>query len=222
MSRMGDEAGAGQTGWLSYGEGFRPRETPPRPAWFEPLVRLMVHGPGREDHLAGIVRAWVEDEGGTEFHYRVYRRGDLYRCESLDGRVHAIAGRDVVWQPGPEQSEMRSAPRRGFVAAPEDYEFGLARPDEDRWIGDDFTVPIGPPRRVQYLDHAAWEVELAPPPHKPFPMQMLIDADTGLVLREGNAEFGTFHEWVEVDTEADLPDHLFTCTSTDRVARRFG
>jgi hypothetical protein len=38
---------------------------------------------------------------------------------------------------------------------------------------------------------------------------MVVDADTGLVLRQANQAFDTFHEWTEIDTDADLSDELF-------------
>lgn len=169
------------------------------------LVQLMLQGPGAEDRIDGVVQAFIEDDGGTEFRYRVQRRGDLYRCSSLDGRVHAIGG----------PHDRRTAP-------PDDYEFGTSRPEPDRFDGDDFTTPTGPARPVTFLGRDALEIELAPPPHKPYPMQLTIDAGSGLVLRDANAAFGTYHEWIELDTDADLPDELFAWHPSDRVAERYG
>lgn len=34
--------------------------------------------------------------------------------------------------------------------------------------------------------------------------------DHGLILREGNEAVGTFHQWTELNTSADLPDELFS------------
>jgi hypothetical protein len=75
---------------------------------------------------------------------------------------------------------------------------------------------------VSFLGRAAWEVELAPPAHKPFPMQIVIDAHSGLLLREANQAFDTYNEWAELDTDADLPDDLFTWNDTDQIAERYG
>lgn len=199
---------------------FAERVVPPRPSWFEELVELMVEGTGAEDRVMGVVRAHVEDDDGIDFRYRVFRRGGLYRCESLDGGVQAIGGRDTTWK-ATEDGSIVSTPRERSVAPPDDYEFGTARPSQARWEGDDFTVPTGPPTTVHFLGREALEVELAPPPHKPFPIQLIIDAGTGLLLRQANEASGVFHEWVTLDTAADLPDALFEFTSADRVARRY-
>lgn len=171
--------------------------------------------------MRGIVRAHVDDDGGTTFQYRVERRGHLVRCTSLDGRVHVIAGHDTIWRRRDGAPGLHSEPRRHHVTAPDDYEFGLDRPDRDRWDGDDFTRPTGPPSKVTFLGRAALEIDLAPPQHKPAPMQIVIDAETGLLLREGSAAFGTFHEWTSLDTAANLPDELFTLTANDQAATRY-
>jgi hypothetical protein len=208
----------GQTSWA----GWVPVVTPPRPTWFDRLVRLTVDGAGGEDRVRGVVRARIEDDGGTEFSYQVARRGKLFRCTSLKGEVHIIAGRETVWSRGENSPDGYAEPRAGHVAPPDDYGFGTARPNDERWVGDDFTVVTGPPRQVEFLGRDAWEVELAPPKHKPFPMQVTIDAQTGLLLREANAAFGTFHEWIELDTDADVPDELFSWNAADRFAVRYG
>jgi hypothetical protein len=199
----------------------RQSRLPEPQAWFRRLTELTVHGSGAEDRIAGVVHARIEDDGGVEFDYRIYRRGALYRCVSLDGSVHAIAGHDTYWIRR-ENGQMWSGVRDRFIGAPDDYEFGTARPHPDRWEGDDFTRPTGPPVEVMFLGRTAWQVELAPPAHKPHPVQVIIDAETGLPLREGNAAFGVFHEWVELDTDAHLPDELFEYTDADRPGRRYG
>lgn len=96
--------------------GQRPRR-PARPAWFEDLVQLIVHGTGPEDRIAGMVHARMEDDGGIEFRYRVYRRRDLYRCESLHGAVHAIAGQDARGVRREDRPRMWSGPRGRFVVS---------------------------------------------------------------------------------------------------------
>lgn len=89
------------------------RHTEPTPDWFSHLTGRERYSSGGSD--AGIVHARVEDEGGIEFDYRVYRRGSLYRCASLDGSVHAIAGRDAYWMLG-GNGQMWTGPRdRGHV-----------------------------------------------------------------------------------------------------------
>jgi len=191
------------------------------PDWFDRLADLTVNGAGREDRIAGVVHARVEDDGGIDFYYRIYRRGRLYRCASLDGSVHAIAGRSSYWIRG-ANGRMWSGPRDRFIAAPDDYEFGTSRPGSDRWKGDDFTQPAGAPTEVTFLGRFAWRIELLPPEREPYPMQVIIDAETGLLLRQGSAAFNTFHEWAELDTDPQLPDELFVYADGDRPARRYG
>ena len=206
---------------MSFGGMLTPRPQAPRPSWFVELARLTVEGAGAEDRVEGLVRARVEDDGGTTFRYRVARRGDLVRCTALSGGVHLIAGPTTVWRRREDEPAITARPRTDHVATPDDYEFGCSRPDEDRWRGDDFTVPTGPATEVRCLDRRAWLVELAPPPHKPYPLSLTIDADTGLVLRQSNEHFGTYHEWIELDTDADPPDDLFTWRDADYPARRY-
>jgi hypothetical protein len=196
-------------------------DEPAKPEWFEPLVRLMVDGPGTEDRVLGVVRAQIEDDGGTIFQYRVARRGELVRCTSLDGAVHMIANRDRVWCRRDGSDEVDEYSRSHGAYPPDDYEFGVARTDNDRWQGDDFTTPIGSPRETTFLGRPAWEIDLAAPEHKPHPMQITIDRQTGLVLCEANSAFATLHEWTQLDTDADLPDSLFTWSPNDAVARRY-
>jgi hypothetical protein len=222
-------------GWFlrtSGGSDFRlGGPAPSRPAWFDRWVLLMVHGDGGEDRVRGVVRARTDDDGGTEFHYRVARRGVQYRCESLDGRIHAIRGDDGFWSRGDGNAGPSFRPARwGFALVqppfrppgpPDDYQFGTARPDADRWEGEDFTRPTGPARPVSFLGRPAYEIELAPPPHKPWPIQIVIDADTGLLLRSANAALDTSFEWIELDTDAHLPDALFAWNETDQFAERY-
>jgi hypothetical protein len=218
---MDDDGSArGQT----YFEGFRRSpQVALRPGWFESIVRLMIDGPGGEDHFLGVVEAHIPDDGGTTFRYQVARSGDLVRCTSLDGAVHLIAGLETVWQrreDGPDRIIER--PRSMGVYPPDDYEFGLMRDDERRWVGEDFTIPTSPARNTMFLGRPAWEIELAPPPHKPEPIQIVIDRVTGLVLRQASSAFATFHEWLELDTDPQLSDDLFTWQGTDTVAVRYG
>ena len=60
-------------------------------------------------------------------------------------------------------------------------------------------------------------MELAPPPHKPHPMQLVIDAETGIVLQQRNDGFATVDEWVEFVAGEDLDPALFTWTGPTRT-----
>jgi hypothetical protein len=75
------------------------------------------------------------------------------------------------------------------------------------------------------LGRAAWTVELAPPAHKPHPLQLVIDAETGLVLQQRNDGFGSVDEWVEFVVGEPLDADLFTWdgparSESDERARR--
>jgi hypothetical protein len=172
--------------------------------------------------LAGVVRARVSDDGGTEFRYRVVRDGPRARCTALDGAVHVVASDTTVWLRRDGWSEVLSRPvsRHGLMV-PDDYEFGTRRFDWDRWDGDDFTRPVGGPEEVVMLGRPAWRITLAPPPHKPEPMQLIVDQRTFVVLHEGNEAFDTQHEWAELDLDPDIDQDQFTWHDEDRLAERY-
>lgn len=142
----------------------------------------------------------------TEGSHRVAKRGDLVRRERLDGRPLAIFGRDRkwIWLNDDELPTEFAHAAWGWS----DYAV-VERHPLSRWEGTDFTHPTGPIRPTEMLGRPAWAVELAPPPHKPFPLTMVVDAETGIVLHERNHGFGSVVEWVEIAFGADLPDELF-------------
>lgn len=193
------------------------------------LIVLMAYGHGVDEPVRGAIRTRdvfeVEDDGDAdddatfEHHpvlgrvcvrenaLRVAKRGRLVRLESLDGAVRAVFGERAVWLFGGDAPTAydRSVSQFGWAGA------GLLeRLPASRWEGDDFTRLTGPIRAVEFLGRAAWAFELAPPARKRFPMQLTVDAATGLVLRSGNADFCTVEEWTEIEVGAHLPDELFT------------
>lgn len=142
------------------------------------------------------------------------RRQNLRPREAIGCADHASASIHLELKPaaGAGVRRRNNPPRAQRHDRPADHRPGSPTPrrTQDRWEGDDFTLPTGPELATTLLGRAAWSVELAPPPHKPFPMQTVIDADTGLIMRAGSEAFGTFHEWTDLDTDADLPAALFT------------
>ncbi|HEU5006911.1 MAG TPA: hypothetical protein VFT67_08065 [Jatrophihabitantaceae bacterium] len=174
------------------------------------LIMLMVFGTGAEDSFVAEVRARDEREA-DEYGYRVFRRGTLTRREGLDGSVHFIDGEDYRWMRYVGDEEFTALPRdRHVVASPiGGLNVGGDRPSLSRWDGNDFTRPTGPAEPIEFLERPAWSVELAPPSHKPYPIQLVVDAETGLVLRQANAGFGTYTEFVSLQLDAELPDELF-------------
>jgi hypothetical protein len=190
------------------------------------LVALMALGNGTEQTLSGIVRVREVRELGTDIDdvapdadlpgvgpvtvtegsHRVAKRGDLVRRERLDGRPLAIFGqrRKWIWLDDDDLPTEFAHAAWGWS----DYAV-VERHPLCRWEGNDFTHPTGPPSPTEMLGRPAWAVEVAPPPHKPFPLTMVVDAETGIVLHERNDGFGSVVEWTEIAFGAELPDKLF-------------
>lgn len=175
---------------------------------FPELVALMVLGTDEPDSLIGVVRT-VDPESGDWTH-RVWRNGELCRRESMDGRVLGIVGQSIRWARYQGDEEFTAFPRSTSSFAPiGGLDPGGERPSFSRWDGTDFTRPAGPVEPTEFLGRPAWQVELAPPAHKPYPIQLTVDAATGLVLRNANRDFGRVSEWTELEIGVDLPDELF-------------
>jgi hypothetical protein len=177
---------------------------------FGPLVGLIVAGPDRP--VAGIVRHF-SDEG--ERFERVRRDGYRVRVESLDGEVHTIVGSTGSWhfyrEEGPGRQPIYTALNsRSFRGPLGGLDVGGARGSWERWDGSDFTRPADTVEPTTFLGRSAWTVELAPPSHKPHPLRITVDAETGMILRKWNEGFGSGEEWTEVSFGVDLADVLFT------------
>jgi hypothetical protein len=180
------------------------------PISFGALVGLMVLGTDAPDSVRGVIRS-VEE--GRETRRRVVRRGYLVRVETLDGDVLRIAGTDADWYGGESGVVVRPRDKDRYVDYARSPIGGLSvggeRPSWSRWDGTDFTRPTGPVTATEFLGRPAYAVELAPPAHKPAPLQLVVDAATGIVLRHSNEAFGTLTEWQSVEIGAELPDELF-------------
>lgn len=197
------------------------------PTWPE-LIILMCFGETEETPFTGIVE--VEDRYGfgaadgaagdldvddmevdLPQTVRVHKSGHRYRVETLDGEVLYIKGADRAWRftPGADAPGMVD-----FVEGEEmefgSYGYAVERPDPTRWRGNNFTRPAGPMRPTTYLGRDAWEIEIAPPPHKPVPITLVIDATTGMQLRWGSDRFGDVFRWIHVEHGVYLADDLFT------------
>lgn len=184
----------------------------PEPIGFGALVGLMVLGSGEADTVRGEIRR--VDDDGEERRWRIMRRGYLCRRESLDGTVTMIIGRDAMWLRDDDGGMIHRPLERGvrfaFAGAPiGGLEVGGHRPSWSRWDGTDFTRPTGAVSATDFLGRPAYAVELAAPSHKPAPIQLVVDAVSGRVLRVANEYFGTVEEWVSVEIGGDLPDALF-------------
>ena len=142
------------------------------------------------------------------------------RCESggtasgsgfaeADGKPNLIVGDESCWQFNAGAEVPIQSP-----AAAVRYLFGgtglLFRRDANDFAGDDFTRPAGPVTATTFLGRSAWTVEVAPPPHKPYPLRLTIDAETGLILQKRNDGFGLVEEWTEFRVGEPLPAELFS------------
>jgi hypothetical protein len=201
-------------------------------SWPE-LVVLMACGDGTEDSISGELRVrevqelgdnfteeddddggWFEDHPQLgrvrvcEARVRAQRRGDLVRVDRDDGGPMLIFGRDTRWVDFGDDG-VPTAYRRDTSSFSWNGQELLYRRPASRWEGNDFTKLTGPIESVEFLGRSAWAFELAPPSHKPYPLQMIVDAASGLVLREANADFGSVQEWTSLNVGAALPDELF-------------
>lgn len=196
------------------------------PTWPE-LVFLMVHGPDRT--MRGRIRhrdgeeprafAYASIEGdppppfvhGSSDVIDAWRHGDHLRVADPGGQVRMISDGTTAWTFSTDGEPPEESPARHV-------EFGmsgtdlLVRTDAERWLGDDFTRPTGLPVATTFLGRDAWEVELAPPDRKPHPMQLVIDAETGMQLQQRNDAFGWVSEWISLTVGEDLDPALFEWT----------
>ncbi|WNB86087.1 hypothetical protein [Cellulomonas sp. ATA003] len=91
-------------------------------------------------------------------------------------------------------------------------------------MGDDFTRPTGGVDgtgvvgATTFLGRPAWSVELAPPARKPYPMQVVVDAETGFVLQQRMDAVGAVDEWVELEVGVPLSPSLFSWQGPVRPA----
>lgn len=139
---------------------------------------------------------------------RVWRSGHRVRLERPDGRPSLIVGEERCWQfrgddPVPVESPSSVVAYQGNGTQL------LHRRPAAEFTGDDFTRPTGPVGRTTFLGRDAYTVELAPPAHKPFPIQLVVDGETGLVLQQRNDGFGSVDEWAEIVVGEQLDDQLF-------------
>jgi len=215
------------------------------PSWVA-LLTLMVHPPEPEPTVRGAIRSWPgEDESAGYFGWtamagdplpvftglrliadeqeaavppiRVWRDGERIRVEEPGGAVTLIVGDDTCWQFDREHDRPIASPRTALRYAGSGTEL-LTRREPAAFTGDDFTRPTGPVGATTFLGRTAWTVELAPPRHKPHPIQLVVDSETGLVLQQRNDGFGSVEEWVEFVVGEALDPALFAWTGPTRSA----
>jgi hypothetical protein len=208
------------------------------PSWVH-LLTLMVHGPGigtdPEPTVRGAIRSrpaagqapgfgWVAYAGqappvftgmrhGVDDYsdappLRVWRDGSNIRIEEPDGRPNVIVGDELCWRFDPEHDTPVVSASVG-VRYDGSGTHLLCRREPREFADFDFTRPMGPVGETTFLGRRAWTVELAPPRHKPHPIQLVVDAETGLILQQRNDGFGSVDEWVEFVVGERLDEHLF-------------
>jgi hypothetical protein len=166
--------------------------------------------------VAGRRRHHVPAGDGVSAPLRVWRDRSRLRIEEPDGSVNLIVGDTKSWQFSDDAELPLEAPKTGVLYA------GNATPLVTRraaaeFLENDFTRPAGPVSATTFLGRTAWSVELAPPPHKPHPIQLVVDAETGLVLQQRNDGFGTVDEWIEFVVGEPIDDELFAWTGAVRT-----
>ena len=187
--------------------------------WLEIQVRMGC-GEQAEEPFIGILEVLelgtqsdeyddTEDEQPTwPAQVRVFKDRDRYRVESLDGRLLTIKDREFTYAFHDPETPGRSA--NDDECARGAHGDAIQRRPAMDWRGDDFTRPTGPPRATRFLGRDAWEIELAPPSHKPSPYVMTVDAGNGMLLEGRSVLFGPHVRWLELNVQESLPDDLFT------------
>ncbi|MGI8695684.1 MAG: hypothetical protein ACR2JQ_03405, partial [Mycobacteriales bacterium] len=165
------------------------------PSWVE-LLTLMVHG--ADPTVRGVIRnrdgtdgrvvvGWTafaadplpvatgagggpDDDGATV--RRVWRDGVRARIEDGDGRITIIVGAEQCWRFDRAHDSPEVSPSDAVRYAGNGIEL-LARREPEAFAADDFTRPTNRPiGATTFLGRPAWTVELAPPQHKPHPIQL--------------------------------------------------
>jgi hypothetical protein len=185
------------------------------PSWLELLVR-MTAGEQEERPFVGVLEVADEVETSWPSRVRVFKDRERYRVESLDGRVltirnaeHTFVFRDEHDEDCPDDVPHRYDNLDGEYVRPGAYGNVIERREPRDWRGDDFTIPTGPAAAVTFLGHDAWQIELAPPEHKPSPLVVTIDAANGMTYEQRSALFGVLSRWTQLEVVDSHDDALF-------------
>lgn len=124
---------------------------------------------------------------------RCWQDGERVRIEDADGRLHLMTDGDAVWsfdEPGdpPVRSSAASQVLRGSGTHLLSH-----RAFEELLAGGPLR-PTGPTRATTAAGRSAWEVELA----RPSPLQLVVDAATGMLLQQRCDALGAVDEWIEL------------------------
>ena len=81
--------------------------------------------------------------------------------------------------------------------------------DGERLLGEYARRPLSAVEPTELLGRAAWSVRVGPPSGKTFTSLWVVDAETGLLLRDYNELAGSVDEWVELVVGEPLDPALF-------------
>lgn len=153
---------------------------------------------------------------------RVWRDGHRVRIEELDGTVTLIVGDEHCWQFDPDHPDPLQAPASTVRYQLSGTEL-LTRPDPDPFLNRDLGRPAGPVGATTFLHRHAWTVELAPHlPRSRGPVQLVVDAETGLILQRRNDALGSVSEWTQITVGEPLSADLFTWDGPARASGGLG
>lgn len=206
---------------------------------------LMVYGPGRtqgvdvsDPSLRGTIRS-LEGQGlprnatdwavifpadlpamtgaglpDDDAEVRVWRDGERVRVERADGAPTFITDGTTTWTFDDDGTAIASTDRCTTYAGHGTHL--VSRRSATDLLGDEFTRPTGRAKAGEHLGRLAWVVELAPPPHKPLPLEVVVDAATGLVLEQSIRAAGASDSWVDLSLGEELDPSLFSWTGPVR------
>ncbi|MDH6285893.1 hypothetical protein M2275_000792 [Rhodococcus opacus] len=139
---------------------------------------------------------------------RVWRHGNRLRVERGDGRLTFVTDGIQAWDFTADSERPRTGPpdRVHYLGS---NQFLLQRRSAADWSGDDFTTPTGPVEETEFADRECWTVELAPPPHKPYPLRIWVDTASGQMLGYRSEHAGQGAQFVDLVVGEDFDDGLF-------------
>ncbi|GGC08073.1 hypothetical protein [Cellulomonas carbonis] len=145
-------------------------------------------------------------EGTTRFWHAAPH---LWRIEDDDG-VRYVRGPDGTFVRSGGRAMQRLSPNAiVHLGGPGDPTLLLTGTVERFTDRDDFSVPLGLGAEVRVAGRRAWEYVLAPPPHKPHPLRVAVDDETGTVLRLAVPEAGVLVEMTAFEPDVEVPDGTF-------------
>ncbi|NED96902.1 hypothetical protein G1H11_16470 [Phytoactinopolyspora alkaliphila] len=185
------------------------------PSWPEMLGRMVAVG---FSTARGVIRSREPSEPSgdeaTEGRCRFWHAApDLWRVDDGAGIMHLHDGAwNYVRDPDGTVQRVPSGSMLWGFDVP--HPWSLFGTDADK-VGrfterDDFCVPIGAAEAVEIAGRLCWQFTLAPPPHKPHPLQVAVDDITGTVLRIAAPESGFYAVAEEFEPDVDIPPATFT------------